>query len=96
MSRQQALSDWTRELSTRMPHLSKAQVTVLAIWSYGMVLTRTCSGHAITLALALLQRRKVGTVRQQLREWCYDAQDKRGCTVGNWMWRPALLPCCGG
>lgn len=78
MSRQEALSDWTRELSTRMPHLSKPQVTVLAMWSYGMALARTCSCYTIALALALLQHRKVETVRQQLREWCYDAQDKRG------------------
>jgi hypothetical protein len=78
MSRPQVLSDWTRELSIRMPHLSKPQVAVLAVLSYGMVVLQKCSYTTIALWLAMLEGRKFGTVRQQLREWYYDAQDKRG------------------
>jgi hypothetical protein len=78
MSRHEALSDWTQELSSHMSHLSKPQVTVLAMWSYGMAITRTCSCHTVALFLALLLHRKMNTVRQQLREWCYDVADKRG------------------
>jgi hypothetical protein len=78
MSRHEPLSDWTRELSSHMPHLSKPQAAVLAMWSYGIAVTRTCSCHTIALFLGLLLQRKVNTVRQQLREWCYDKGDKRG------------------
>jgi uncharacterized membrane protein YedE/YeeE len=67
MSRHEALSDWTQELSSHMPHLSKPQAAVLAMWSYGMALTRTCSCYTIALFLALLLQRKMYTVRQQLR-----------------------------
>jgi hypothetical protein len=63
MSRHEALSDWTRELSSRMSHLSKPQATVLAMWSYGIAVTRTCSCHTIALFLALLLKRKMNTVR---------------------------------
>ncbi len=78
MSRHEALSDWTRELSSHMSHLSKPQAVVLAMWSYGIAITRTCSCYTIALFLALLLRRKMNTVRQQLREWYYDGADKRG------------------
>lgn len=78
MSRHEPLSRWTTELSSWMPHLSKPQVAVLAAWSYGVAVTRTCSYHTIALFLALLENRKVGAVRQRLREWCYNAEDKRG------------------
>lgn len=33
---------------------------------------------AVTIVLAGWQARKEGTVRQQLREWCYPAEQKRG------------------
>lgn len=78
MSHHEQLSNWTRELSSHMLHLSKPQAAVLAMWSYGMVVTRTCSCYTIALFLALLLKQKEGTVRQRLREWCYDVKDKQG------------------
>jgi hypothetical protein len=78
MSRHQGLSNWMAELSSRMPHLTKPQAVVLAMWSYGIALTRSCGRRTVALFLALLLRQKVGTVEQRLREWCYDAPDKRG------------------
>jgi hypothetical protein len=78
MSRHEALSDWTRELSSHMSHLSKPQAAVLAMWSYGIAVTRTCSCYTVAMFLAILLKRKMNTVRQQLREWCYDGADKRG------------------
>jgi|GEM_PF-6692700 len=41
MSRHQVLSDWTRELSIHMPHLSKPRVAVLAILSVGLLSFRS-------------------------------------------------------
>jgi hypothetical protein len=43
-----------------------------------MVLARSCALTAVSLFLAKGLERKPNTVRQQLREWCYEANAKRG------------------
>ena len=53
-----------------MPHLSKPQATVLALWSVGMVLARSFALTAVSLFLAKGLARQPNTMRQQLREWC--------------------------
>ena len=52
------------------PHLSKPQATVLALWSLGMVLARSCALTAVATFLAVWLRRQEPTVRQQRREFC--------------------------
>jgi hypothetical protein len=69
---------WTEVVTTHMPQLSKPQAAVLALWSLGMVLARSCAVSAVSLFLAQGLERKPNTVRQQLREWCYEAKAKRG------------------
>ena len=78
MSCQQAVYQWTAGVTTYLPHWSKPQATVLALWSIGMVLARSCALSAVSLFLAGGLERKPNTVRQQLREFCYEAQAKRG------------------
>ena len=78
MSCHQAVYQWTAEVTRHMPHLSKPQAAVLALWSVGMVLARSCALTAVSLFLAKGLERKPNTVRQQLREWCYEAKAKRG------------------
>ena len=78
MSCHQAVYQWTAEVTRHMPHLSKPQAAVLALWSVGMVLGRSCALTAVSLFLAKGLERKPNTVRQQLREWCYEANAKRG------------------
>jgi hypothetical protein len=78
MSCQSAVSQWTEVVTKHMPHLSKSQAVVLALWSVGMVLARSCALTAVSLFLAEGLERKPNTVRQQLREWCYEAKAKRG------------------
>ena len=78
MSCQSAVYQWTAEVTSHMPHLSKPQATVLALWSVGMVFARSCALSAVSLFLAQGLDRKPNTVRQQLREWCYEAKAKRG------------------
>jgi len=78
MSCQKAVYQWTEEVTTHMPHLSKPQAAVLALWSLGMVLARSCALSAVSEVLAQGLERKPNTVRQQLREWCYEAKAKRG------------------
>ncbi len=51
MSRRKALSQWEEAVSTHLPHLSRPQAHVLALWSFGMVLEKRvwhheCSGSA--------------------------------------------------
>jgi hypothetical protein len=65
-------------VSRRLPHLSRAHAHVLALWSYGVVLAHTCGMTTVVALLAPLVGASEGTLRQRLREWCYDAQDKRG------------------
>jgi hypothetical protein len=74
----EAVYQWTAEVTTHLPHLSKAQAAVLALWSLGMVLARSCALSAVTVFLAAWQGRQENTVRQQLREFCYEAEAKRG------------------
>jgi len=61
-----------------MPHLSQPQAFVLALWSYGIAVTRTCGRRTVAQFLALLLGQKDTTVEQRLREWCYAAKNKRG------------------
>jgi hypothetical protein len=78
MSCQNAVYQWTAVVTKHMPQLSKPQAAVLALWSLGMVLARSCALTAVSLFLAKGLERKPNSVRQQLREWCYEAQAKRG------------------
>lgn len=77
MSCQRALYQWTEVVTTHMSHLSKPQAVVLALWSLGMVLARSCALSAVSAFLAASLGRKPNTVRQQLREWCYEVRAKR-------------------
>ena len=78
MSCHQPVYQWTRIVTTHFPQLSKPQATVLALWSLGMVVARSCALSAVSTLLAQWLDRKPNTVRQQLREFCYEAAAKRG------------------
>jgi hypothetical protein len=78
MSCYSMLTEWTTMIRLYLPHLSKPQATVLALWSLGMVLARSCALTAVATFLAVWLRRQEQTVRQQLREFCYEAEAKRG------------------
>lgn len=78
MSHTDTLSQWESTVSTYLPHLSRPQAHVLALWSYGMVLAKSCGITSVAAVLADLLGCSFSTLRQCLREWCYDAADKRG------------------
>jgi hypothetical protein len=78
MSCQRAVYQWTEVVTSHLPQLSKPQARVLALWSIGMVLARSCALPAVSAFLAAGLDRKANTVRQQLREFCYEAHAKRG------------------
>ena len=78
MSCRSAVYQWTDVVTTHLPQLSKPQATGLALWSVGRGLARSCALSAVATLLAVGVERKANTVRQQWREFCYEAQAKRG------------------
>jgi hypothetical protein len=78
MSCQRAVYQWTDVITTPLPQSSKPQARVLALGSGGMGVARSCALSAVSLFLAQGVERQPNTVRQQLREWGYAAQAKRG------------------
>jgi hypothetical protein len=78
MSCHTRIDEWTTIIHSQLPLLSQPQARVLALWSLGMVLARSCALSAVSVWLATLLQRPENTVRQQLREWCYEAAAKRG------------------
>jgi len=73
-----AVYQWTDVVTTPLPQLSKPQATGLAVWSVGRVLARSCALRAVATLLAVGVERKANPVRQQVREFGYEAPAKRG------------------
>jgi hypothetical protein len=78
MTRHDGLSQWTDCVSTNLPHLTKPQATVLALWSFGIACTRSCGRSTVATFLALLLQLKSANLEQRLYEWCLEAKDKAG------------------
>jgi hypothetical protein len=78
MSRSKAVSVWEETVSSQLPDLSRTQARTLALWSNGVVLAQRCGQTSVAATLALLLGQRETTVRQRLREWCYDAEHKAG------------------
>ena len=72
------LSQWIKAVSTQLPVLSKTQITVVAMYSFGMVMVGSCGISSIVCLVAGLLAQPENTVRQRLREITYAASDKRG------------------
>jgi len=72
------LNQWITTVAQNLPHLNKCQATVLALYSFGMVLAKGCALTAVVITLAPLLKIKENSLRQRLREWYYSAEKKRG------------------
>ena len=92
MSCHPRVTEWTLPIQAHLPHVSKPQATVLALWSLGMVLARSCALTAGSAFLAPWLHRKEPTVRQQLREFCYAASAKRGTARCALPVEPCVVP----
>ena len=87
---QAGVAQWRTPLMPHLSHVRKPQATVLALWSFGMVLARSYALTAGGQRLAAGRQRKEQPVRQPRREWYYEVPRKRGPTRG--AWRPAVHP----
>jgi hypothetical protein len=75
---QASFDPWRTTIMHHLSQLSKPQATVLALWSFGLVLARSCALTAVSSLLAAGMQRNEQTVRQRLREWYYAAPCRRG------------------
>ncbi len=82
MPRPHGLSQWHDCVSTHLPHLSVPQRTVLALWSFGIVLAHSCGLTSVATLVAMLLHQGDQTVRERLREWYRPAERKRGASQG--------------
>jgi hypothetical protein len=82
MARPIGLSPWHQTVSTYLPHLSTPQVTVLVLWSIGIILAHSCGLTTVATTLAYLLDCPERTTREQLRDWYRDAADKSGVKRG--------------
>jgi hypothetical protein len=78
MSHREALSQWEQTVSRHLPHLSKPQAMVLALWSYAMIVSQRCGTTSGAMWLSELVGGSYEAWRQRLREWCYEATEKKG------------------
>lgn len=83
MTRPQGLSQWQQMVSMHLPHLSKPQATVLALWSLGMVLTQHGGLSSVSFLLGCLLDQRPSTLRQRLRDWLRAAVHKHGARRGD-------------
>ena len=93
---QASVDQWRTTIMQHLPQLSKPQATVLALWSLGMVLARSCALTAVSAIVAAVEGRKENTIRQRLREWYYEAPAKQGPSVKPSRSRRALRRCWAG
>ncbi len=82
MARPAQFLRWQQTLSTYLPHLSRPQLTVLALWSLGLILAHSCGLTTVATVLAYLLARREGAVREQLRDWYREAPAKNGAKRG--------------
>ncbi len=57
-----------------MPHLRESQLKGLVLWVYGIILARSGCQNAVASELSFIG--SFNSIRQYLREWLYDGQDR--------------------
>jgi hypothetical protein len=90
MSCHPRVTAWTTVIQAHLPHVPKPHATVLALGSLGRGLARSWALPAVRAFLAPWLGRTAHTVRQPLREFCYDAAATRGTA----RWALRVATCC--
>jgi len=91
---QAAFDQWRTTSMPPLSPLSKPQAPVLALWSFGMGLARSCALTAVRHWRATGRQRQEQPGRQQRREWSDDVPRKRGAkrqALGVEPWLPVLV-----
>jgi len=70
-------------VSSHMPHLTRPQVTVLVLWSIGIVLAQSCGLTTVAVMLAYLLDISERSMRERLRDFYRDGAHKRGVKRGD-------------
>ncbi|MEI2769196.1 MAG: hypothetical protein V9G98_00050 [Candidatus Competibacter sp.] len=78
MRRFSPLADWIEQVTAHFPHLSQPEASGLALWSFGLILARSCALTAVAGLLAPLLGQSFNTVRERLRDTYREANAKRG------------------
>ena len=76
MKLNQHLKDWKQIVSYRFPRLTLPQISGLATWSFGMVMTRSSSVTKVSTLIAKINAEPENTVRQRLKEWYKSGEAK--------------------
>src|SRR6516164_9466965 len=71
-------SPCTEMVSSHFPHWSRPQAGVVALWSLGIVWSRSGGLSQVSVLLGLLLGHPEETLRQRLREWDDPAPEKAG------------------
>jgi hypothetical protein len=82
VSRHPELYRWKQQLANHFHGLSPAFVTLLGLWSYGMILARRCGLSSVACQLSRLLGKSDNSTRQHLREFYQEAQAKAGSKRG--------------
>jgi len=72
------LQQWIEIVHENLPSLTLPQARVLAMWSFSLVITKRVGVTTNANFLAEYLEQDENTLRQRLREWYWDAEQKRG------------------
>ena len=78
MSRRNPLEAWTEQVIDAFPTLSQPQATVLALYSFGMILAQRCGLNCVVAALGPFVAIGFHTLRSRLQEFYQPAAAKSG------------------
>ena len=76
MKLNQHFKNWKQIVSCRFASLTLPQISGLATWSFGMVMTRSSSVSKVSSLMAKINAEQENTVRQRLKEWYKSGEAK--------------------
>src|SRR5262249_34945676 len=78
LTRHPPLDQWPGQAAAAFPELSRPQFTVLALYSFGMILAQRCGLNSVITALVPLLHIGFHTLRSRLQEFYQPAKAKSG------------------
>ncbi len=78
MPRRRPIEQWIDQVLIAFPKLSRPQATVLALYSYGMIIAQRCGLHSVATVLVATLGVGFHTIRSRLQEFYQPAAAKSG------------------